>query len=376
MADKHDGPEQLRLSRAIEFLRSDPNNLTLLAEGARAAVAVFDYAAVGAFLSRYAAIAELPQELVNIRGVVALRDGRFAEADAIFSALLDQGADNASLRFNLAWAKAMQRDYEAADAIISGGPIETPQAAALKVRMLQSRAELELAMAEGARLAERFPQDVDLMGAMATVALDMEDAELARSYALRAPHHHDGLSTLGMLDLEEGRAAEARIYFDQALKATPNSGRALLGRGLTQALEGDLEAAILSVALAAQTFKDHNGSWLTLGWLRLVKGDYPAARKSMDHALSLDDNFGEAHGALAVLDVLEGHIEEARQRVAVALRLDRQCFSAIVAKGMIADSGGDTTRGRRLGQLALETPIEGSSSGKTLGQAMIALGRF
>ncbi len=97
-----------------------------------------------------------------------------------------------------------------------------------------------------------------------------------------------------------------------------------------------------------------------------------AARARFETALDLDPNFAETHGSLAVLDLLEGNSESARERSEIALRLDRQCYSAALARSLLAAGAGDQETARRIYEKAIDTPVDGS--GRTIGQALAKLG--
>ena len=118
----------------------------------------------------------------------------------------------------------------------------------------------------------------------------------------------------------------------------------------------------------AEIFGDHLGSWIASGWAYLLAGDALLARARFDRALQIDETFSECHGSLAVLDVLGGKTEEAQRKCAVALRLDRQCFSASFAQILLAAGAGDQERAERILRIALQQPL--GSNGQTLAQAI------
>jgi hypothetical protein len=69
---------------------------------------------------------------------------------------------------------------------------------------------------------------------------------------------------------------------------------------------------------------------------------------------------------------LEGEIERGRERSEIALRLDRQCYSAALARTLLAASAGDQAGARRIFELAINTPVDGQ--GRTIAQALARLG--
>lgn len=361
-----------RFRRLMGFLDSDRDNLALIADAAAAAADEGEAIAASELIARYAALEPLPPALLNLGGVVAMQEKRFGDAAAAFAALREAGEDAPVIRFNLAWALAMAKDYEAALALLDDEVVAAgPRAAALKVQLLHQFERLDEALECGKALAEIYPDDRSLMGALASAALDAEQVDLARLYASRAGTNHDGLATTGLLLLDENRIDESAALFERILAADAANPRALLGAGLGQLARGDAAAAASRLDAAAARFGDHLGSWVAAGWAHYIKGDLATSRARFETALALDDNFAETHGALAVLDLAEGKPDSARRRADVALRLDRNCFAAALAGSMILESEGKTKAARKVRDAALNFPI--GPSGRTIARSLAAL---
>jgi len=367
------GMTEMRLNRLLSLLEADPDNIALLSDTAEAALAECRPKIAADLLERHAGIAPLPARELNLAGLAALQDGRHADAAAFFERLLEAGADEPALRFNLAWSRAMMKDFEGALAVLDEATARAlPQAAMLHVQLLHDRYEFE----EAAKLArvyvELHPDHRGLMAAVSVLALDVEDEELAARCAAKAGDHPDALTTLGTLALGEDRATEALDLFDQALGRNRQVPRAWIGRGLAKLLSGRSDSAPDDLDKGAEMFGDHLGSWIAAGWAHFVNRDLAASRARFETALELDPNFAESHGSLAVLDLLEGRTEEARQRSEVALRLDRQCYSAALARALLAARAGDQGGARRIYELALNTPVD--AQGRTIAQALAKMG--
>ncbi|HEX8232615.1 MAG TPA: tetratricopeptide repeat protein [Caulobacteraceae bacterium] len=355
-----------RSERLDAYLRHDPLNPRLREEAAEAA---FDE---GAFDRALEIIedGEAADRLRNLKAMVFLRQGRIAEAEALFTELLDASPADDALRFNLAWAKALQREYEGADEVLTEtAAAETAVAATLKIQLLHHLGRLEEALARGADLAERFPTHEPLIAALATVALDAGETVLARAYGTRAGN--SGGATLGLLALNEGRTAEALGIFERSLAADARNARAQLGKGLALLAAGDARAAAPSLEASGELFRDHIGSWIALGWARYAAGDYAGARQGFERALGIDENFAESHGALAVIDIAEGDIESAKRRVKTAIRLDSKCFSAALAHSLLLQAKGQDAAAEKIRAAAFSTPV--GPGGRTLAQAIVSL---
>ncbi len=364
------GIDQDRLARLLGYLDHDPGNLSLIAETASTASACGQAAKVIELLDGYEAVAPLPGELRNLKGLAALQLDRFQEAAVLFESLYSELPDETAVKYNLAWSSTMIGNHgRAAEVLDAATTAAVPGAAMLKVQALHRLGLLEDALDVGTGLAEAHPQDEGLMGALSLVAIDLQMPELALAYASRAAETAEGLSTLGMLTLQKNGVDAALTYFEQGLAARPDSARNLLGKGLALMATGNAREGADYLEKSAANFETHLGTWIAAGWAHFARGDRARARAIFDHALALDDTFSESHGALAVLDILEGNIETARVRTETALRLDRRGFSAALAQSLLFQHDGNPEAAERIRELTLNTPV--GDSGTTIAEAMI-----
>lgn len=362
-----------RLDRLMPLLEADPDNLALLADAAETALAERRPEAAAELFDRYAAIAPLPDREANLAGLAAMELKRFDDAAARFQRLVDTGVADPAVRFNLAWSRAMLKDFDGALAQLDDATTAAlPQAAMLEVQLLHEKGEFDAAAGRARRHVDAHPDHRGLMAAVSVLALDVEDAELAARCAAKAGDHPDALTTLGTLALGDERAGEALDLFERALETNQGVPRAWVGRGLARLLSGDAAAAAPDIDRGAEMFGDHLGSWIAAGWTYFVARDFTTARERFETALELDPTFAETHGSLAVLDILEGDPEKGRERSNVALRLDRNCYSAALARVLLASAGGDADSARRIFETAIQTPVDGS--GRTIAQALARIG--
>jgi tetratricopeptide (TPR) repeat protein len=362
-----------RWQNLLQFLEQDPRNLSLIADAANAAFDAGQLETAQQLLDQYQAIAELPLPLVNLQGLVALRMHNVDAAAAAFDTLLAAGVNEPSVRFNRAWVHALRQEHEAVLALLDDETVAvTERAAALKVQTLHHLGQIEEALAVGQGMTERFPGNDSLLGALSVAAMDADDMELARHYAGQADGGSDALTTRGLIALNDSQPGESVALFDQALALHPNAPRAWIGKGLGLVASGDTAGGAEALRKGAEIFGDHLGSWIALGWTQFMARDLAGARQTFDHALSLDDNFAETHGGLAVLDVAEGNLERAQRRADIALRLDRECFGGMLAKMLMSEAKGNAATAQRIWDKAMNAAI--GAEGQTLAQAMSGLG--
>jgi len=368
MSDAETMERNLRSARLISYLQQDPHNEALRAEAVSAAIGDHLYETAEELLNGTSS-----PPLLNLKGVLALRQGRYEDAVGIFGRLREIG-DDPALRFNLAWANAMLGDFASANALLDEEAIAvTPHAAVLKIESLHHLDLHDEGLETGALLAERYPDNVVLMGALATLAMDADNLALAGKYAAQSGDNPEGLAARGMLMLDSEDAGDALQLFEHALAQRPSNPRATIGKGLALLASGRNGDAAQSLERGAELFEDHLGSWIAAGWAHFIAGDRAKARDCFDRAKSIDDSFAESHGALAVLDMLDGNIEHAQQGAKVALRLDRASLGGALAQSMLLEQSGKINAAEKVRQLALSAPI--GPEGKTIADALARFAR-
>ncbi len=361
------------LARMLGYLECDPSNLRLLADCIELAAKSGETDIVIGLLDQYTTIAPLPPSLLHHRVQTAMSKGQWQDAADDLVELLKEVGPAPALRFNLAWAKAMLLDYAGALELLDDPTLEaSPRAPALKARMMHHLDQYEEALSGAEQLLERFPNNHELAGALATIAIDADDLELALKFAKQAAEYsNEAAAALGTIKMGEFDLEEASRLFDHALKLSPFDARARIGKGLALLISGQADAAA-ELDQGAELFKDHIGSWIAAGWAYFTNGKYDEARERFERALAIDDNFAESHGALAVLDIIAGRPNDAQRRVGMALRLDRECFSAILAKSLLLESSGREAAAQTLRERAMTIPI--GEQGMTIAVAAATLG--
>lgn len=360
------------LQRLLSYLEADPKNVPLTVQIITTAM---DEGLLEIAKER---LKSLPEEalasphLLNLQGLMALRNHDFSIAIDAFERVIASGNDDPAIRFNLAWAKGMVNDFAAAATLLDDAAMAvSPRAPALKIRALNHLRLYPEGLAEGARLTEIYPDNLALMAALATLAMDADEVELARNYASRSGDHPEGLAARGMLALDGADLKGSLALFEQALTQQERNPRAWIGKGLSLIALGDMDGATISLTKGAQLFGDHLGSWIAAGWAEFIRGDQKAAKTHFQTALSIDPNFAESHGGLAVIEVTSGNIALAKQHCEVALRLDRQCFGAALASSLILSGEGQESSAQKVREMAMATQI--GTNGETLAQALVKL---
>lgn len=345
-----------KLDRLMGYLAADPDNATLLIDVIEAALAARAHEQAERLVEQLQALRPGSYEADYFASQAAMIRRDFAGAAALLEPLVAAGAPP-NARFNLAWSQAMLGRKETAKSLLDQATTDSlASAAMLKMQLMHEAGDVDAAFEFGKTAMERHPDDSGLLAAMATLSIDMEDIALARFCAEKAGDHPEALAAVGLLDLQDGNVLAARRAIEASLAVRNHNPRAWVGRGLIQLLERDPAAAALDMDRGAQQFGDHIGSWIGAGWAHYLAGEIDAAKDRFEHALAIDPNFSESHGSLAVIDAAKGDAESAKRRMVTALRLDRNCFSAVLAKIML--DAGNPEVAKELIEKAFSTPLD------------------
>jgi tetratricopeptide (TPR) repeat protein len=372
---KRDGAKNLR--DLLSYLRQDPNNDKLQA-------AVFDAAlAAGEFPEANFQVAHArrlrPQDKAwrHREALLQLAQGKYAAAQETLTQLIDDGAEEPSTMFNLAYATFGLGDIEEALEMVEelrSQPGELGDLAwALWLRCEHRLGHLEEGLAafiQAARAAS--PEASGVASLMALDANRSAEADRWSGEALaRSPNQMEALVTRGTLALGRQDAAEATSLFERALERNRADGRSWSGLAFTRMLRGDFAAARTAFETSVQHMPDHIGTWLGLGWCEFFAGRIEAAKVVIEKALSLDRNFGESHGSLAVVLARQNAVDAAKREIDLALRLDRRNLSARYAEAILSGEADDPEAFRRLARRVLEQRSVGGDGTRTLADVVL-----
>ncbi len=348
----------VRLQRYLGFLKDDPENLPLLLEAAETAFAARDPETAMSITARLQAAGAVPAGDLGRLGLAALKAGQFAAAASLYAKIMAMGEGDTSARYNLAYAEAKAgRLDDALDLLTEEVTQALPQAAMLEVQLRHERGEFAEAFEIAKAHLRAFPGDKGLLAAASTLALDNEDIDFARACARRAGEQPDALTSLGTISLGESAPDAAIDLFRRSLALNDKAPRSWIGLGLARLALGEADAAAEDIDRGAELFQDHIGSWLAAGWARLVAGDSAGAVQRFERARQIDPAFAETVGSLAVVDAMEGRLDEARRKSIAALRLDRECFTALYAQSLIQSGSGNDDNARKIFEALVATPV-------------------
>jgi tetratricopeptide (TPR) repeat protein len=276
-----------------------------------------------------------------------MASGRHLQAVPSLAALLKSRAD-AHIAFNLAYAQLTTGDTdgvrETLAPFIASGECDS-MIGALWIRCLHHRGELESAISFARAQEARCASDANFLGTAALAYFDgeaFEDAERASRAALALDQGSvEALIVRGSLALGRADAKQAQADFARAARHAPNEGRAASGLGMARLLAADAAGARDALRQAVELMPSHVGTWHALGWACIALQAWDDAAAVMQKALELDRNFGESHGAVAVVAAFSGRRDEARAAIDRALRLDPDGLSARYAQMVLSGEAAD-----------------------------------
>ena len=359
-----------RLKSLTQFLESDPENPALLRDVAETALEANECELAASVFKRLDAVEPLEGDTANLAGIAAMRAGDQSAAQSWYAVAAEEMPEDKGLKFNKAWSLALTGEFGASADLLSEDVTKAlPQAAMLDMQIAHELGEFEDAEAKMDAYMSMHPDYPPLQAAASVLAMDVDRPDLAREAALKGGSHPDAVTTLGTLDLGDFKVDQAEAQFAQALATGHKNPRAEIGLGLVALARKDYTGAAVAIDKGAEQFGDHLGSWIAAGWSYLLADDKEKARERFQKALDTDDTFGEAQGSLAVMDILEGNMEEGERKTQIALRLDRQSFSASLASILLSNAKEDPETAQRILERALQTSV--MPGGETLEQAIV-----
>lgn len=355
-------PSQVALASApwatlAKLLETDPSNLRLRAELFERALAAGALDVAASALDGALAIDPLGAEWRHRKAVLSMARGDWQGAEAQLQGLINEGQHDPGLRYNLAYTHFALGESALANALLVELMQEQPadlmdQVLTLRLRCLHQEHKLQ----EGVALYQQFEAQhasASTAGTAALMAVDLGQPALANAWASRAlamnPQQHEALVAKGSVLLGERQGSQALPLLVRAERGHPRDGRTLSALGLAHMLNGNFAEAQMVLHRAVQFMPGHIGTWHAIGWCAIFMRDLAAAQLAFEEAISLDRNFAESQGGLAVTLALRGQAQSARETLRRAEGLPGRSVSADYAAAIL---GGETQDAERFEKMA------------------------
>lgn len=347
-------PHLQRLQRLLGYLTQDPGNDLLRQDAISMACDVGDGATALRLLDERragGALPPMPWGFLAARAALAEGDIDSALAQWETLAILPDvepeaqvlaASAGAQLRLRRGGLDAVEQAYRLLAPFIQGVDARSPlheaaQSAWLRVEHHAGhlREGLDWALAREAT-GQLAPEAAGVASVMAMDVSDMASSSRLSQLALAAlPEQGEALVTAAALSLVDGQPDAALALNERVAAARPTDGRAWTQLGAARLLALDLQGARVAYARATELMPGHAGSWHGLAWTQVLLGDLVEAERLLDHALELDRNFAETHGALAVVYARTGRRTLAQEALRRARGLDAGSFAAQYAQALL-----------------------------------------
>jgi len=345
------------------FLAQDPSNIALVSESVHAAVRSGQNERARAILERSRAAVAGDAPLRHLEATILLAENRFTEARELLTGLVRDGADAPGVLFNLGYA-ALRAGDPAAGASVLQGLLEHPDAAPETLTWLL-RCQLHAGHPEHAleswRVAPLPLRTPEATGVASLASFDADLADEARRLADDAlaagARSLEPIVVRASLALMDGDFSNADALLERGRRVMPEDPRLHFTCGLAFLLRGLPAEANGEFRFAVARQPAHAGGWIAFAWSSIFTGNLAEARDSLEHAMALDRNFAETHGALAVVDALQGHREAAQSGIDRASRLDRNSMAWRYAEAVLQGAHHDAATLRsRVDELMARRP--------------------
>jgi len=352
-----------RLQRLESYLATDPGNMQLLSDAFETAISAGEFDRAEALLAQGNASGTDTAAWKFKESNLRIAQRRLDEAWEVLQALQQNTGAHPAIIQNLAFIAFLQQQYKQCYDLLRPLIDETSNGAAdsslqvLWLRTLHRLTLLQEALNWYDRQIANNTLASDAAGVASLICIDADRLEQARQLseqALKAnPQQIEALVARASVALALRDANGARQLLTNALQQNPQDGRSWSALGFAEMLAGDLDKATQHFRQAVVFMPAHIGTWHGLGWARLMSRDIKEARDAFEQALSLDRNFGESHGAMAVVQALQGEREQALQSIERAKRLDKAGLSAHYAESILSGEASDAQAMQRLAQRLL-----------------------
>ncbi|MGJ5818228.1 tetratricopeptide repeat protein [Paludibaculum fermentans] len=163
---------------------------------------------------------------------------------------------------------------------------------------------------------------------------DLKAAEYGFTRVTEAqPEYADGWLNVARALIQEGEIERAKEFLDKAMKADSSLGRIWFFQAMAQKAEGDYDAALKSLEVAAQKYPRDRVVQNQIGRILFLKRDYKGAVEALKRVLDVDPEDLQAHYTLMLACRGLGDTEQAAREEKLFMRFKAdESSQALTAK--------------------------------------------
>ena len=368
MANDNSSAEHHRLGRLLAFLGHDPANLALLTDAMSLAIDLGDTACGKQLIDHMKAKAIDEPKVNALAAHLSLQAGHFEEAGAFGDKAIEGGILHPAVIFNAAQGHFYSGDYASVHTLLSrlnNDPQSPVSVLMMHARALHQLEETEQAETLVARAQQQEPGNTDIRGLLSLLQYENDNFSpaliTAHETLAEDPDQLDALIACASVHFEQNNITASRNAWLHTVTVYPECGRAWSGLARLEFNELEFDAAEEHLKTAVQFMPDHIGTWHLLAWVYILRNDSTQARQALDRSYALDRTFGETHGGLAIVDIMDGMKERARQSIRRALKLNPNGLSAQYAEALLLKDAGQPEKALQLIDQVLDRTRPGSS---------------
>jgi tetratricopeptide (TPR) repeat protein len=374
MAIDHTSAEHNRLERLLTFLEHDPTNLALLVDALSLAVDLGDIVHGQQLIDHIKAQGIEAPNICALAAHASLQAGQYTAAGAFGDKAIEGGIEHPAVLFNTAFGHFYSGDYASTHALLSRLSND-PQAPAhllvMHARALHQLEETEEAEVLAVRALQQEPENTDIRGLLALLQYENDDYSpaliTAHETLAEDPDQLDALIACASVHFEQNNIVASRNAWLHTVSAHPECGRAWSGLARLEFNELEFDKAEEHLKTAVQFMPDHIGTWHLLAWIYILRKDSTQARQALERSYALDRTFGETHGGLAIVDIMDGQKERAQKGIRRALKLKSDGLSARYAEALLLQEAGQPEKAAQLLDQVLDrTRPDRSDTGRVL----------
>ena len=296
-----------------------------------------------------------PAIVWNNLGNIALRQGRTAEAEDLFSRALKANPRNVFAACNLARLKAGAGDFDQALQLCGQAVADNPRnpwAWATGGRIAMDAGRYRQAVEWLSRAAELQPENGSIAYDLSRACYQAGDLETALLWARKAvkrlPGTAEPLNNLGWMLVLSGQTKEGEEQLRNALRIQPEFETARINLAETCLSRGDTDGALRSLREGFHPDQASAAWWYTLGRVREAARDFTAAEQAYCQALKLRPDFAEALNNLGMLAAQQHRNQDAETLFRQAIEANPSLPQPRFNLGRILCAEGRGTEGREV----------------------------
>ncbi|WP_349735278.1 tetratricopeptide repeat protein [Pseudomonas jessenii] len=374
MATDNTSAEHNRLARLLAFLGHDPTNLTLLVDALSLAIDLGDIFYGQQLIDHIKTQAIEEPNVCALAAHVSLQARQYAAAGTFGNQAIEGGIEHSAVIFNTALGHFHSGDYASTHTLLSrlsNDPQSPASLLMMHARALHQLEETEQAEVLVVRARQQEPEDTEIRGLLALLQYENDNYSPALITAHETladdPDQLDALIACASVHFEQNNITASRNAWLHTVTAHPECGRAWSGLARLEFNELEFEQAEGHLKTAVQFMPDHIGTWHLLAWIYILRRDSIRAREALECSYALDRTFGETHGGLAIVDIMDGMKERAKKGIRRALKLNPQGLSAQYAEALLLHEAGQPEKAAQVIDRVLDrTRPNSSDTGRML----------